>query len=292
MDLGRLTFLTVIGTQGRYIRNSGNEFAREYRVNYSRDGKLWKSWRNRQGNEVSDPNILQKGLNERREETDWKMGHEKGLSRRKNRRKYVRTDGGKTGERGRKKETNRIFFLSFFTLSCFWSFIFISEEITFTRQLPVGIRDPRSYATLLEQFKTPESCFWSEAPPSHSHGELPRVCADFWLFCAQQHKDSHSKFLRVLFFTLGNEARKHPLRSNWCMPSAETLKLVFFALNVRLLISTRAVVQGHCVREVNIKKYIYYFLENINLASSSPSFCIYLWLFLWFLSLCSIILLI
>lgn len=60
------------------------------------------------------------------------------------------------------------------------------------------------------------------------------------------------------------------------MPSAETLKLVFFALNVRLLISTRAVVQGHCVREVNIKKYIYYFLENINLASSSPSFCIYL----------------
>uniref|UniRef100_A0A3P8R3A8 receptor protein-tyrosine kinase n=1 Tax=Astatotilapia calliptera TaxID=8154 RepID=A0A3P8R3A8_ASTCA len=53
VDLGRLTFLTVIGTQGRYIRNSGNEFAREYRVNYSRDGKLWKSWRNRQGNEVN-----------------------------------------------------------------------------------------------------------------------------------------------------------------------------------------------------------------------------------------------
>lgn len=155
---------------------------------------------------------------------------------------------GRLEKEEEKKETNRIFFLSFFTLSCFWSFIFISEEITFTRQLPVGIRGPRGYATLLEQFKTPESCFWSEAPPSHSHGELPRVCADFWLFCAQQHKDSHSKSLRVLFFTLGNEARKHPLRSNWCMPSAETLKLVFFALNVRLLISKRAVVQGHCVR--------------------------------------------
>ncbi|XP_030581560.1 discoidin domain-containing receptor 2-like isoform X3 [Archocentrus centrarchus] len=56
VDLGRLTFLTVIGTQGRYIRNSGNEFAREYRVNYSRDGRLWKSWRNRQGNEVIEGN--------------------------------------------------------------------------------------------------------------------------------------------------------------------------------------------------------------------------------------------
>uniref|UniRef100_I3K889 receptor protein-tyrosine kinase n=1 Tax=Oreochromis niloticus TaxID=8128 RepID=I3K889_ORENI len=56
VDLGRLTFLTVIGTQGRYIRNSGNEFAREYRVNYSRDGKLWKSWRNRQGNEIIEGN--------------------------------------------------------------------------------------------------------------------------------------------------------------------------------------------------------------------------------------------
>uniref|UniRef100_A0A3Q3LXR6 Discoidin domain-containing receptor 2 n=1 Tax=Labrus bergylta TaxID=56723 RepID=A0A3Q3LXR6_9LABR len=31
VDLGRLTFLTVVGTQGRYARNSGNEFARAYR---------------------------------------------------------------------------------------------------------------------------------------------------------------------------------------------------------------------------------------------------------------------
>ncbi|KAG7219771.1 hypothetical protein INR49_011505 [Caranx melampygus] len=54
VDLGRLTFLTVVGTQGRYARSSGNEFAREYRLNYSRDGLLWKSWRNRQGNMVSD----------------------------------------------------------------------------------------------------------------------------------------------------------------------------------------------------------------------------------------------
>lgn len=57
MDLGRLTFLTVVGTQGRYARSSGNEFARAYRLNYSRDGLLWKSWRNRLGNAVSGPNI-------------------------------------------------------------------------------------------------------------------------------------------------------------------------------------------------------------------------------------------
>lgn len=58
MDLGRLTFVTVVGTQGRYAQNTGKEFARAYRLNYSRDGLLWKSWRNRLGNAVSDPNNL------------------------------------------------------------------------------------------------------------------------------------------------------------------------------------------------------------------------------------------
>uniref|UniRef100_A0A3B5AWG6 Discoidin domain-containing receptor 2 n=1 Tax=Stegastes partitus TaxID=144197 RepID=A0A3B5AWG6_9TELE len=56
VDLSRLTFLTIVGTQGRYARNSGNEFARAYRLNYSRDGLLWKSWRNRLGNPVMDGN--------------------------------------------------------------------------------------------------------------------------------------------------------------------------------------------------------------------------------------------
>uniref|UniRef100_A0A3Q3IZE4 receptor protein-tyrosine kinase n=1 Tax=Monopterus albus TaxID=43700 RepID=A0A3Q3IZE4_MONAL len=56
VDLGRLTFLTVVGTQGRYARNSGNEFARYYRLNYSRDGLLWKSWRNRLGIMVMEGN--------------------------------------------------------------------------------------------------------------------------------------------------------------------------------------------------------------------------------------------
>uniref|UniRef100_A0A674N7P0 receptor protein-tyrosine kinase n=1 Tax=Takifugu rubripes TaxID=31033 RepID=A0A674N7P0_TAKRU len=56
VDLGKLTFLTVVGTQGRYVQNSGKEFARAYRLNYSRDGLLWKSWRNRLGNEVIEGN--------------------------------------------------------------------------------------------------------------------------------------------------------------------------------------------------------------------------------------------
>lgn len=56
VDLGRLVFLTVVGTQGRYARNSGKEFARAYRLNYSRDGVTWKSWKNRQGNMVLEGN--------------------------------------------------------------------------------------------------------------------------------------------------------------------------------------------------------------------------------------------
>uniref|UniRef100_A0A8C6L3T1 receptor protein-tyrosine kinase n=1 Tax=Nothobranchius furzeri TaxID=105023 RepID=A0A8C6L3T1_NOTFU len=52
IDLKKLTFLTLIGTQGRYAGNLGKEFAQEYRLNYSRDGQLWKSWKNRQGQGV------------------------------------------------------------------------------------------------------------------------------------------------------------------------------------------------------------------------------------------------
>lgn len=56
VNLGKLTFLTVVGTQGRYARNSGNEFARAYRLNYSRDGVLWRPWKNRLGNTVIEAN--------------------------------------------------------------------------------------------------------------------------------------------------------------------------------------------------------------------------------------------
>ncbi|CAL8348265.1 unnamed protein product [Lota lota] len=56
VDLGQLTFVTVVGTQGRYARSSGKEFARAYRLNYSRDGTLWRTWKNRHGNPVMEAN--------------------------------------------------------------------------------------------------------------------------------------------------------------------------------------------------------------------------------------------
>ncbi|KAM4746242.1 discoidin domain-containing receptor 2 isoform 2-T2 [Anableps anableps] len=56
IDLRRLTFLTLFGTQGRYARGRGKEFARAYHLNYSRDGQLWKSWKNRLGKEVLEGN--------------------------------------------------------------------------------------------------------------------------------------------------------------------------------------------------------------------------------------------
>ncbi|KAL0979844.1 hypothetical protein UPYG_G00190560 [Umbra pygmaea] len=56
IDLGQLTFLTVVGTQGRYAQNLGNEFARMYRLNYSHDGLLWRSWKNRLGNQTVKAN--------------------------------------------------------------------------------------------------------------------------------------------------------------------------------------------------------------------------------------------
>uniref|UniRef100_A0A3Q2YB62 receptor protein-tyrosine kinase n=1 Tax=Hippocampus comes TaxID=109280 RepID=A0A3Q2YB62_HIPCM len=55
VDLRRLTFLTVVASQGRYARN-GIEFARAYSLNYSRDGVIWKSWKNRLGSTVMEGN--------------------------------------------------------------------------------------------------------------------------------------------------------------------------------------------------------------------------------------------
>lgn len=57
IDLRQLIFLTVVATQGRYARNSGIEFARKYRLEYSRDGHRWISWRNRFGNEIIMGNV-------------------------------------------------------------------------------------------------------------------------------------------------------------------------------------------------------------------------------------------
>uniref|UniRef100_A0A8C5QKK9 receptor protein-tyrosine kinase n=1 Tax=Leptobrachium leishanense TaxID=445787 RepID=A0A8C5QKK9_9ANUR len=52
VDLRRLYFLTLVGTQGRDGGGLGKEFARHYQLRYSRDGYKWAQWRDRWGNEV------------------------------------------------------------------------------------------------------------------------------------------------------------------------------------------------------------------------------------------------
>lgn len=57
VDLRRLYFITLAGTQGRHSHGRGNEYARLYGLKYSRDGESWKTWRDRQGKEVITGNI-------------------------------------------------------------------------------------------------------------------------------------------------------------------------------------------------------------------------------------------
>lgn len=52
IDLHALHFITLVGTQGRHAGGHGNEFAPMYKINYSRDGTRWISWRNRHGKHV------------------------------------------------------------------------------------------------------------------------------------------------------------------------------------------------------------------------------------------------
>ncbi|XP_053329009.1 epithelial discoidin domain-containing receptor 1 isoform X2 [Spea bombifrons] len=52
IDLRKLCFLTLVGTQGRDGGGLGKEFARHYQLRYSRDGYKWAQWRDRWGNEV------------------------------------------------------------------------------------------------------------------------------------------------------------------------------------------------------------------------------------------------
>ncbi|KAG2456044.1 discoidin domain-containing receptor 2 isoform X1 [Polypterus senegalus] len=56
IDLGALYFVTLVGTQGRDARGNGNEFARIYRMDYSRDGERWMSWKDRSGKKVIQGN--------------------------------------------------------------------------------------------------------------------------------------------------------------------------------------------------------------------------------------------
>ncbi|CAM5108735.1 unnamed protein product [Natator depressus] len=57
IDLHKFFFITLIGTQGRHARATGKEFARAYRIDYSRNGEHWISWKDRQGRQVIQGNI-------------------------------------------------------------------------------------------------------------------------------------------------------------------------------------------------------------------------------------------
>ncbi|XP_044157345.1 discoidin domain-containing receptor 2 [Bufo gargarizans] len=57
IDLRVLHFLTLVGTQGRHAGGHGNEFAQMFKINYSRDGTRWISWRNRHGSQVLEGNV-------------------------------------------------------------------------------------------------------------------------------------------------------------------------------------------------------------------------------------------
>ncbi|KAI4883324.1 hypothetical protein NFI96_024835 [Prochilodus magdalenae] len=56
VDLHTLHFLSLVGTQGRHADGHGREFARSYRLRYSRDGRQWITWKDRWGQEVISGN--------------------------------------------------------------------------------------------------------------------------------------------------------------------------------------------------------------------------------------------
>ncbi|XP_072276244.1 discoidin domain-containing receptor 2 isoform X1 [Pyxicephalus adspersus] len=57
IDLRVLHFITLVGTQGRHAGGHGNEFAQMFKINYSRDGTRWISWKNRLGSQVLEGNV-------------------------------------------------------------------------------------------------------------------------------------------------------------------------------------------------------------------------------------------
>ncbi|XP_053288782.1 epithelial discoidin domain-containing receptor 1 isoform X2 [Pleuronectes platessa] len=56
VDLHKLHFLALVGTQGRHADGHGQEFARSYRLRYSRDGVKWMTWKDRWSQEVVSGN--------------------------------------------------------------------------------------------------------------------------------------------------------------------------------------------------------------------------------------------
>ncbi|KAM9324483.1 discoidin domain-containing receptor 2-like [Gastrophryne carolinensis] len=57
VDLQILHFITLVGIQGRHAGGHGNEFAQMFKINYSRDGTRWISWKNRLGSQVLKGNV-------------------------------------------------------------------------------------------------------------------------------------------------------------------------------------------------------------------------------------------
>uniref|UniRef100_A0A8C5QU26 Discoidin domain-containing receptor 2 n=1 Tax=Leptobrachium leishanense TaxID=445787 RepID=A0A8C5QU26_9ANUR len=57
IDLRVLHFITLVGIQGRHAGGHGKEFAQMFKINYSRDGTRWISWRNRNNRQVLDGNV-------------------------------------------------------------------------------------------------------------------------------------------------------------------------------------------------------------------------------------------
>lgn len=58
VDLHKLHFLALVGTQGRHADGHGQEFARNYRLRYSRDGVKWITWKDRWGQEAKSFFVL------------------------------------------------------------------------------------------------------------------------------------------------------------------------------------------------------------------------------------------
>ncbi|XP_077384075.1 epithelial discoidin domain-containing receptor 1 isoform X3 [Festucalex cinctus] len=56
VDLRKLHFVALVGTQGRHADGHGQEFVRSYRLRYSRDGVKWITWKDRWGQEVVSGN--------------------------------------------------------------------------------------------------------------------------------------------------------------------------------------------------------------------------------------------
>ncbi|XP_051776276.1 LOW QUALITY PROTEIN: epithelial discoidin domain-containing receptor 1 [Erpetoichthys calabaricus] len=57
VDLQQLHFITLVGTQGRHANGHGNEFTRFYQLRYSRNGRIYNTWKDRWGNEIISGNV-------------------------------------------------------------------------------------------------------------------------------------------------------------------------------------------------------------------------------------------